>query len=148
MENIMKEMLVSGLQAKVDNETFVKRIARLLSDSRLKLLCTGVPVKILTCDLDKAQAIIEREVRDKQVEAKRAILMNDSVYPVSIEYTYSIVKYFVSKEEAEEAAKRGDTLAGKVYSSELYSVGHGIRCTNRIGLTMAQANACCTFEWL
>ena len=147
MENIVKEMLVSGLQAKVDNETFVKRVAYLLDDNLLETLCIGVPVTILDYDKDKIKDFVSR--RDSSViEIKNVYLTSDPNLPVCVEYTASVVRYFSNQEDAEKAAKDGNRYAGNFDSSESKPVRHTINYTDKIVLTIDQANKCCRFERL
>lgn len=145
MENIMKEMLVSGLQAKVDNETFIKRVAYLLDDNALEILCIGVPVMILDYDKDKMKDIVHR--RDSRViEINNAYLTSDPNLPVRIEYTSEVVRYFANREEADIAAREGNRYAGSCDLSESKPIRHMIHYTDTIAITIDQANKCCVFN--
>ena len=145
MKNIMKEMLVSGLQAKVDNETFIKRVAYLLNENVLELLCTGIPSEILDYDLVKLKDIMKR-YDSNVLEVKNVYLTSDPESPVCVEYTVSVVKYFASQEDAEKAAKDENRYAGDREPSESKPVSHAICYTNKMHLTIDQANKCCVFS--
>lgn len=143
----MKEMLVSGLQAKIDSKTFIKRVAYLLDDNTLETLCIGIPVMILDYDQDKIEDIVNR--RDSNViEIKGVYLTSDSNLPVCVEYTASVVRHFANQEDADKAAKDGNRYAGNFDASESKPVRRMIQYTDKIMLTMDQANKCCRFERL
>lgn len=147
MENIMKKILVSGLQAKVDNETFVKRVAYLLDDSRLTILCTGIPVSILDYYPDRIKDILKRQEYNV-LEIKDVYLTSDHQYPVSVKYRASVVRYFACQEDADKAAQDGNRYAGDGRPSEVKPISRTILYTGKTSLTMDQAKECCNFEWL
>lgn len=147
METIMKEMLVSGLQAKVDNETFVKRVAYLLDERTLTILCTGIPVSILDYYQDRIKDILKRKEYNV-LEVEGVYLTSDYQYPVEVEYRASIVRYFACQEDADKAAKDENRYAGDSRPSEVKPVSCTIRYTSKTNLTMDQAKECCNFEWL
>ena len=143
----MKEMLVSGLQAKVDNETFVKRVAYLLNEGMLQILCTGVPVSIPDYYPDRIKDILKRQEYNV-LEILDVYLTSDYQYPVSVKYRASVVRYFACKEDADKAAQDGNRYAGDSRPSEVKPISRIIPYTSKTNLTMDQAKECCNFEML
>ena len=146
MENIMKEMLVSGLQAKVDNETFVKRVAYLLDDKMLEILCTGTPCKILTCDANKIKEALEPYGYETDLEINGVELTNEPYRPVRVKYTANVVRYFSSQEDADKAEKEANRYAGKSMPTDSYSISRTIRYSSTAVLSLDNANKCCIFS--
>ena len=146
MKNIMKEMLVSGLQAKVDNETFVKRVAYLLDDNMLEILCTGMPCEILAYDADKTKAALEPYGYETDLEINGVELTDEPYRPVRVKYTASVIRYFSSQEDADKAEKEANRYAGKGTATDSYSISRTIRYSSTTDLGLESANQCCTFK--
>lgn len=148
METIMKEMLVSGLQAKVDNETFVKRVAYLLDDNLLEILCTGIPCEILAYDVDKIKATLESCGYETDLEVDGVELTNEPNRPVRVKYTANIVRYFSSQEDADKAEKEANRYAGKSVATDSHSISRTIRYSSSSDLSLDNAKKCCKFNMI
>lgn len=146
MENIMKEMLVSGMQAKVDSETFIKRVAYLLDDNMLEILCTGMPCEILAYDADKIKAALEPYGYEKDLEINDVELTDDPRRPVNVKCTASVVRYFYNQEDADKAEKEANRYAGKGAATDSYSISRTIRYSFTTDLSLDSAKQCCTFK--
>ena len=142
----MKEMLVSGLQAKVDNETFVKRVAYLLDDNMLEILCTGMPSEILAYDADKIKAALEPYGYETDLEINGVELTDEPYRPVRVKYTANIVRYFSSQEDADKAEKEANRYAGKGVATDSYSISRTIRYSGTTDLGLDNAKQCCMFS--
>lgn len=146
MKNIMKEMLVFGLQAKVDNETFVKRISYLLDDNMLELLCNGTPCEILAYDANKIKETLEPYGYETDLEINGVELTNEPYRPVRVKYTANSVRYFSSQEDADKAEKDGNRYAGKSMATDSHSISRTIRYSSTADLSLDNANQCCVFS--
>ena len=146
MENIMKEMLVSGVQARVGEETFVKRLAYLLDENMLAILCTGVPEEILTYNEDKIKLTLELLGYDKATEIKNVELTNDPCNPVIVTYKATVTRYFSSKEDAAKAEETGNRYAGSRVADGSHSVVCDINYFRKAGISRSDAEKCCTFK--
>lgn len=144
----MKEMLVSGLQAKVDNETFVKRVAYLLDDNMLEILCTGMPCDILAYDADKIKATLESYDYGTDLEINGVELTDDHYRPVRVKCTAGVVRYFSNQEDADKAEKEANRYAGKGVATDSYSISRTIRYSSTTNLSLDDAKQCCTFNRL
>ncbi len=148
MENTMKEILVSGVQARVENDTFVKRVAFLLNDELLEILCTGVPAEILGYDEEKIKRYIEKDTGRKVAAIDSVEMSNNPLEPVAVCYRATTIKYLRTVADAERAMRERNRYAGNNQKSEEFSIAAEIEFDATINLPIRMAKQCCTLKML
>lgn len=148
MENIMKEILVSGVQARVENGTFIKRVAFLLNDDLLSILCTGIPVKILGYNENEIKEYIKKQTSREEIVIDSVGVSDDPLETVKVCYHASTTRYLRTVEEAEKVIKRQDRYAGNGDKSEAFSIAAKVAFSATINLPMIKAKEFCTLKML
>lgn len=148
MENTMKEILVSGIQSRVENETFVKRIALLLSDDLMEIFCTGVPIDVLGYNEAKIKEYIEKNTGREEIAIDSVGMSNYALEPVTVYYYATAIRYMKTVDDAEKAMREQNRYAGNTQKTEEFCIAAKIRFSSTIKLPIEAAKKLCTLKML